>query len=257
MKILSTFGRLTFCLSFIAFGLQNLILSDFIPGLEPVPPWLPLRSFLACLLGCTLTIAAALAGIEKKRTTAAIWLAILTAASFLLLHLPKLLMHPANGGVWTVAFETIAFLGIAILLAPPNVIMHPARRIAVSFFAPRSGRLCYGISLPVFGVLHFLYPAYIAIVIPAWIPAHWFWAYFIGVIFCLSGVSLATGIRVRLTSLLLGCMFGLWVVFLHAPRVAAKPYASAEWTSLFVALAMAGGAFLPASTPVSQDQKVP
>jgi hypothetical protein len=44
-------------------------------------------------------------------------------------------------------------------------------------------------------------------------------------------------------SALLGLMFLLWVVIVHAPRVAAAPHNANEWTSAFVALAMAGSAW--------------
>jgi hypothetical protein len=43
-------------------------------------------------------------------------------------------------------------------------------------------------------------------------------------------------------------MFFLWVVVLHAPRVCASLHNGDEWSSLFVALAMAGASFLIAAT---------
>jgi hypothetical protein len=42
----------------------------------------------------------------------------------------------------------------------------------------------------------------------------------------------------------LGAMFLLWVIFLHAPRVAANLSNADEWSSLFVALAMCGSGFI-------------
>ena len=52
---------------------------------------------------------------------------------------------------------------------------------------------------------------------------------------------------------LLGLMFFLWVVILHAPRVAASPHNGNEWTSAFVALAMSGSALLVAGTLARRD----
>lgn len=248
MKLLTPLGRFVFCLSLIAFGLLNLISYDFIPGLEPVPPWVPLRSLFACLSGSALIVVGALIAAHRKRLPAAMCLAGLFAVSLLLLHLPRLVSHPANGGAWTVAFETIAFLGIALLLASPVEESTDRRQKPGSSLRQIAGRFCLGISMPAFGVLHFLYPAYVANAIPAWIPWHWFWAYFIGVVFCLAGVSLVSRLQAGMTSLLLGCMFGIWVIILHAPRVAANPQVPAEWTSLFVALAISGGAFYLAGT---------
>jgi hypothetical protein len=52
----------------------------------------------------------------------------------------------------------------------------------------------------------------------------------------------------RLAASLLGLMFLLWVLLLHSPRVAGAAHNGNEWTSLFVALAMSGAAFLVAET---------
>jgi hypothetical protein len=44
-------------------------------------------------------------------------------------------------------------------------------------------------------------------------------------------------------------MFASWVLILHAPRaIAAAANARPEWTSLFIALAMSGGAWIIADT---------
>ena len=43
-----------------------------------------------------------------------------------------------------------------------------------------------------------------------------------------------------LASLLLGIMFGLWVVILHAPRAIGQGNVETEWSSLFVALGVCG-----------------
>jgi hypothetical protein len=55
-----------------------------------------------------------------------------------------------------------------------------------------------------------------------------------------------TGKLWALAATLLGTMFLLWVPILHAPRVAGAPQNSDEWTSLFVALAASGCAFVVA-----------
>lgn len=110
------------------------------------------------------------------------------------------------------------------------------------------GRLLFAVPLLVFAVQHFLYAAFIATLIPAWIPARLFWAYFVGCTFLAASVSIASAWRGRLGATFLGAMFGIWVVILHAPRVYAAPHNGNEWTSLFVALAMCGGAWSIAGT---------
>ena len=99
----------------------------------------------------------------------------------------------------------------------------------------------------IFGAQHFMYAAFIATLIPAWIPLHLFWVYFTGAGFIAAGLCIATGILAPLASMALGTMFLLWFLLLHAPRVAAQPRNGDEWTSAFVALAITGGSFILAS----------
>jgi hypothetical protein len=54
---------------------------------------------------------------------------------------------------------------------------------------------------------------------------------------------------------LLGLMFLLWTILLHAPRVFAYIHNKDELTSLFVALAMSGGSFIMAGA-VSKSRNV-
>jgi uncharacterized membrane protein YphA (DoxX/SURF4 family) len=96
----------------------------------------------------------------------------------------------------------------------------------------------------IFGVQHFMYAAYIATLIPPWMPAHLFLAYFTGAAFIAAAIAIASGIQARLGAGLLGLMFLLWTVLLHAPRVFAHIHNKDELTSLFVALAMSGGSFI-------------
>ncbi len=104
------------------------------------------------------------------------------------------------------------------------------------------GQYFFAISLIVFGTQHFLYARFIATLIPAWIPAHLFWAYFVGVAFFATALAIILRTGAVLATSLLGLMFFLWVVLLHLPRVAASPHNGNEWTSAFVALAMSGSA---------------
>ena len=79
---------------------------------------------------------------------------------------------------------------------------------------------------------------------PAWIPAHLFWAYFVGLAFLAAAISIVTRRYMKLGAGLLGLMFFLWVVVLHGPRMAAAVHNGDEWTSALVALSMCGGSWL-------------
>ncbi|HMG55788.1 MAG TPA: hypothetical protein VK601_19950 [Kofleriaceae bacterium] len=222
-------GRIAFALGIAAIGAQDVLGADFVRGLQPVPGWVPARAALAVMTGAVLVTAGAAIAAGRGVRTAARALTALLGLSLLCLHLPALLGHLDNGSAWTAAFEVVALTGAAAVIAfPAN---------------PAAGRIGYGITLPVFGVLHFVFREYTASVIPAWIPGHMFWALATGVAHIAGGAALVLDRRARLAASLLAVMFGTWVVILHAPRVAAHP-AAGEWTSLCVALAMCGGAWL-------------
>lgn len=249
MDKLLHFGRLCFAISIAFFGAQYLLYGRFEGGLPLVPPWTPGAPVLAYLLGAALILSAlSIAALWKARYSA-ISLGTLLLLSFLFLHLLHMSSVLHNGTDRTRAFEgltlsAIAFTLAGILPSGPN----PSAQATATNWPLLLGRLLFAISMIVFGAQHFMYAAFIATLIPAWIPVHLFWVYFTGIGFIVAGLSVATGILAPLASMGLGLMFLLWFLLLHAPRVAASPRNGNEWTSAFVALAISGGSYLLATT---------
>jgi uncharacterized membrane protein YphA (DoxX/SURF4 family) len=93
-----------------------------------------------------------------------------------------------------------------------------------------------------------MYAEFIATLVTSWIPAHLFWVYFTGVGMIVVGLAVITGILGQLAATWLGIMFLLWVLVLHAPRVAAALHNGDEWNSMVVALAFSGASFIVART---------
>src|SRR5262249_49944055 len=106
----------------------------------------------------------------------------------------------------------------------------------------------FGLCAIAFGAAHFLYLAFTASMIPAFIPFHLFFAAFTGAGHLAAGLSIISGILARLGSVLLPLMFGCFVVLLHIPRVLADPANRIEWTMLCHATALTGAALLIASS---------
>jgi hypothetical protein len=223
-------GRVAFAVAVAAFGAENLVVGDFLPELEPVPAWLPARTALAYFMGAVLVAAGASMVSNRRLRGAARVVMSVFAVVLIAAHAPRLIADPRNGGAWAIAFETFALGAVAAILAVPS--------------RPNLGRLCYGLSLPAFGGLHFVFRDYVASVIPGWIPGHMFWAYATGVALIAAGAAIVFDVKARLAAILLGAMFGTWVVILHVPRALAALDHRPEWTSLFVALGMCGGAWL-------------
>lgn len=243
LRLISRFGRAWYGLALLGFGIEQLVLGAYPKGLLPVPSGL---NWTAYAVGPLLLLSAGglLAG-KAVRPAVAVP-ALLFGVAFLALHLPKLGFTMAKTGAWTPAFEVLALAAGALVLAAAPA---PRRSYALELPAApnqplfRAGQLLFAASLLVFGVLHFLFAQFVATLVPAWIPGHLFWAYFVGVAFLATALSLVLRRQVGLATGWLGGMFSLWVLLLHGPRVAQKPTVEAEWTSLLVALAMSGAAY--------------
>jgi uncharacterized membrane protein YphA (DoxX/SURF4 family) len=107
----------------------------------------------------------------------------------------------------------------------------------------------------VFGIEHFVYPAFVATLVPAWIPGHLFWTYFAGVALIAGGIGMMVKSTTRIASLMVGIMIFLWLLMLHIPRAIADPRTGLgnEWTSVFEALAFSGIGFMLAVLPRRDD----
>jgi uncharacterized membrane protein YphA (DoxX/SURF4 family) len=79
------------------------------------------------------------------------------------------------------------------------------------------GPIFYAAPLAAFGTEPFTLRKIIASIVPAWIPAHEAWVYFLGVCFVVAALSLVTGILARLSAALLALTFFLFVALMHLP----------------------------------------
>lgn len=236
-------GRFFFAAAIAFLGIQQILYGDFIQGPFIAPSWLPGRAFWAYLSGLALIAAAGGLAVMKQLRLPALSLALLLSLELLVFHLTSPLAILHDGVARTRAFETLAFAAVAGVLAAT-----PAAVVTL-------GRLLFAFSLVVFGVQHFMYAGFVAAIVPSWIPGPLAWAYVTGVALIAAGLSLAVGTKAQLAAALLGVMFFLWVVLLHAPRVAAHAGDEKEWNSAAVALAMGGAAWVVAEARARTDRR--
>jgi uncharacterized membrane protein len=240
-------GRLLFAVGLAAFGVLQFIYGDFVPGRAPAwPPAIPGRLAWAWASGAILIVAgpAIVSGVWAR------WAAIVSGTMIfvwaLLRHLPLILANP-HGNVLTASGKALALWGGAFAVAgslPVN-----GGSLEDGWFL-LLGRCCLGVFMMLGGIQHFIYPDFVANLIPAWIPGHPFWVYFAAVALIAGGAGLIFPKTVRLAATLTGVMLLLWVVLLHVPRAvaAADPQRRNEWTAVFEALAMSGIAFVLAGS---------
>jgi uncharacterized membrane protein len=247
-------GRLLFGITIIALGVEHLICArigtvekDIFLGhtVLPVIPWVPARPWLGYLIGLLL-LAAGLSIVANVRARQA---AILFGIFFLLCVLWRVTSVLA---VRTGSFEMLALGGSALILAGtlPDEGGYDRSWNSILRGLIKSGRFLFAISMVVFGVDHFLFLRFVSSLVPPWIPWHLFWASFTGAAFIAAGVGIATKWMGRWGAALIGTMFLLWFLLLHAPRVlglstiAAAPHNPNEWSSAFIALGICGGSWI-------------
>jgi uncharacterized membrane protein YphA (DoxX/SURF4 family) len=248
MEKLITPGRLVFAVAIAAFGVEAIVCARSGGDFLPVIPWLPANQSVAYLSGSGLLAAALYLALNVRPRLAAILLGAFFLGCGLVLQVPKAVSSPLDIGIRTLVFEPFALAGAALAwaetLPPAGSVDSRWTGILDGFL--RSGRFLFAASLVVFGVSHFLVPRFIASLIPAWMPGRLFWAFFTGAGFVAAGLSIATRWLDRWAAALIGTMFLLWFLLLHAPRVLRVPgrYDPDEWSSAFIALGMCGASWL-------------
>ena len=103
------------------------------------------------------------------------------------------------------------------------------------------GSVFIAVSLAVFAPEHFRGPQFIQDVVPSWMPARWFWPYFIGCALLAAATSLTVRKFVRLSSTLLGLMFFLFVCMIYLPSAIANPKDRFAWAFLLRDLSFSAG----------------
>lgn len=102
------------------------------------------------------------------------------------------------------------------------------------------GRVMVALLLIVVGVQHIMYARFVATLIPAWIPAHYFLTIFIGIAFLAAAAAFLSGRLASMAALSLSVLFGIFVLTVHTPRILGKLHDGNEWTSGLVAVGMCG-----------------
>jgi uncharacterized membrane protein len=242
-------GRIFFAIPIGFFGIQYILYARFVGGLPPVPPWTPGGRVLAYITGAVLLAISSSLLTKKEAAFSALLLGLIFLLCVVFLHLQKFSAVLHDGVTRTRALEPLALAGASFVMA--MLVAKDFASISIPSFVATSlaiaGRYLFGFCAVIFGVQHFLYAPFIAFLVPAWIPAHAFWAYATGTAFIAAGLAIAFHVLSSLAAKLLGLMFLLWFLLLHAPRVAAHLRNGDEWTSALVALGFSGASFLIAA----------
>lgn len=242
-------GQLLFALTFIGLGIDGLVSGLFAEVWQPVPKWLPLQAGIAYL--CALLMLACGVGLlwKSRVTLATRALFIYMLLWVVLLKLPPIVLHPLVEFEWAACGEILVMLAGAWTLFALNA--GAADRAKFGFATGRDGiriaRLLLVIALIFVGLEHILYAAPTADFVPAWIPYHLFWAYFVGAAHMAAGLGILFGVTPRLAAMLESQMMTAFTVLVWVPGFL-KPQNHFQWTGFLISNALAFGMWVVADS---------
>ena len=117
------------------------------------------------------------------------------------------------------------------------------------------GPIFYAAPLAAFGTEHFTFTEAVASLIPAWIPWHTFWTYFVGACFIAAALSMVTGIQARLAASLVALTLFLFVMLMDIPAWVQDPRDRFALTLALRELSFGSGALALAAALSEQDRQ--
>jgi uncharacterized membrane protein len=256
-------GLICFGLALIGIGVLQVIFADFESVILPYwPDRVPGKFIGVYVASLALIIPGIVLLLGKELRELCLWLGAAFLLLFIVGHLPYQLMHNLhNMGPWTNSLKSLTFSGGAFILAQAlaverSVLPHPPSSTAGTSWYTRlaekiapAGPAFISIFMIFCGIEHFVYPAFVATLVPAWIPGAMFWTYFAGVALIAAGLGIFLPATRRLAAALLGTMIFLWLLMLHIPRAVADPIGlkANECVSVLEALSFSGFAMVLAA----------
>ncbi len=102
--------------------------------------------------------------------------------------------------------------------------------------------------MALFGIQHFMYPNFVARMIPGWIPYHHFWVYFTGSGFIAAAISIYLSWNAKWGSFLLGVMICIFILIIHVPNLINDHFSAGDLASASSDLGLGCCAFVLSGT---------
>jgi uncharacterized membrane protein YphA (DoxX/SURF4 family) len=242
MKKSQMLGRILVAVSLVVFGVQHIIYGGFVATL--VPAFMPGRLFWAYFVGAAFFAAAIGILTRMLARPAATMLGVMFFLFLILLHIPRIFVHPRDGNEWTSGFVALGMCGGAWIVASASPLYE--RETADPFL--KIGPYLFGLAMIGFGIQHFINAGNTARVGPPWSLEHPLWPYATGAALFAGGAAILLQKKARLAAIFLAAVIPLFFLLLHMPHIVAQPRNPGPWTSGFEILALCGCALVLANT---------
>src|SRR5258706_2783786 len=171
MQRSQTLGRIFVAVSLVVFGVQHFMYGGFVATM--VPAFMPGRLFWAYFVGVAFVAAAVGVFGEMLGRPAATMLGVMFFLFLILLHIPRIVVHPRDGNEWTSGFVALGMCGGAWILASASPLYE--HETADPFL--KIGPYLFGLAMIGFGIQHFIDVGNTARVGPPWSMEHPLWSY--------------------------------------------------------------------------------
>ena len=243
-------GHLLLATTLIGIGITGLLTGHFVSIWHSMPRRVPGRAALAYLCACTSLACGVSLLFERSAAAAARVLFAYLLLWLLLVKGAYIVASPAVEVTYQSAGETaVLAAGAWVLyawLAPGWETRH--LRFAVGETGLRLARALYALALIAFGLSHFAYVDLTAPLVPAWLPAHVFWAYFTGGAYIAAALAMLTGVLARLAAALSALQMGLFTLLVWGPLASAGRLSTGQWRELGVSWALTAAAWVVADS---------
>lgn len=202
------------------FGAEHL--TDAADIAQLVPTWMPAHMFWTYFVGVALIAASLGLSLKKYLCLTCLLLAAMFFLFVLTIHIPGAVANPGDRFLWASALRDLSFGAGALALAGAMMSRSsPGRDNVLTTIA----RVFLGVALIVYGVEHFLHPAFapgvpLKKMTPAWVPAPHLWAYITGTVLLIAGVAILINRYTRKAAAWTGLLIVLLTLFLYVPILA-------------------------------------
>jgi uncharacterized membrane protein YphA (DoxX/SURF4 family) len=242
----------------IGLGVLALRFGDFALVWQPVASWFPLRTPLAYATGVLMLLLGA--GLLWRAT--ATWstrILLPYLVIWALLKVPEVVAAPGQAGVWLGLGElTLLLSGGWTLFARLGDISSAS---PLGFLAGdrgvRAARILFALSIIPIGVSHFVYVTATAGMIPAWLPAHTFWAYLTGAGQIASGLGILFGVFPRIAAWAEAAQISIYTLLLWLPAVIHQPKVRLNWTAFWISWTFGAAAWVVAQNTGKRQPESP